>query len=304
MSAMFEQNIFARLAAWQAEGLKTGLATLVGIDGSSPRPRGAQIAVAEDGRHEGVISSGCAEEAIVAEALDVLREDGRRTIRYGKNSPYLDIVLPCGSGLDILFSGRDVAALTADVGALHAARKPAYVTPDDDGNLNVSGHLQADSLVYPPDYRLHVFGAGPHFVCFARLAQIMGYELHLHSTDSASIAELKSAGLAAETMTHQTQFNPEAFDEYCAIITLFHEHNLELPILESALNSEAHFIGALGSRKTHAQRQELLAMRPPAPRPFGDITGPVGLDIGASDPSEIALSILAQIVAKRRERPA
>lgn len=300
MTPIFEQNLFARLADWQAEGLKTGLATLVGIDGSSPRPRGAQIVVAEDGRHAGVISSGCAEEAIIAQALEVVREAGHRCIRYGKNSPYLDIVLPCGSGLDVLFTGRDVAALTADVIALHTQRRAAHVTPDADGRLQVSADAQADSLLYPPDYRLHVFGAGPQFTGFARLAQLMGYELHLHSTDAASIDALEKAGLTVTGMTHRTRFKSEVFDEYSAIITLFHEHNLEIETLETALHSKAGFIGALGSHRTHKQRQDLLALRPPTPRPVSDIVGPIGLDIGAADPSEIALSIMAQIVATRR----
>ena len=111
----FDQNIFPYLAAWQAEGLKTALATLVGIDGSSPRPRGAQIAVAEDGRHIGIISTGCAEDSIIAEALAVLQTGEDRITRYGKDSPYLDVVLPCGSGLDILFTSRDMTSLTQDV---------------------------------------------------------------------------------------------------------------------------------------------------------------------------------------------
>ena len=98
---LFDTNVFAHLADWQAQGLKTALAVLIGVDGSSPRPIGAQIGVAEDGRSVGMISSGCAEEAIIAEAIKAIDTDTHHTIRYGKDSPYLDIVLPCGSGLDV-----------------------------------------------------------------------------------------------------------------------------------------------------------------------------------------------------------
>jgi xanthine dehydrogenase accessory factor len=300
---MFEQNIFARLADWQAEGLKTGLATLVDIDGSSPRPRGAQIGVAEDGRHVGIISSGCAEEAIISEALTVLQEGTARITRYGKDSPYLDVVLPCGSGLDILFSGAGLADLTDQVGALHAMRKKAFVTPQADNGLLVSAAApetrNATALCYAPDYHLHAFGAGPQLVYFVRLAHIMGYSIFPHSTDDTALAQLQALGIAARSMTHQSRFSSEVLDEYSAVITLFHEHNLELPILEAALNSNAHYIGAMGSRATHMQRRELLGERV-TKRPFEDIVGPVGLDIGASDPAEIALSILAQIIEKRR----
>ncbi len=298
---MFDQNIFRILADWQAEGLKTGLATLVHIDGSSPRPLGAQIGVAEDGRHCGVISSGCAEDAIIAETLRHIEGKTDQITRYGKGSPYIDVTLPCGSGLDILFNG-DIADLTRQVASLHQRRKPAFVTVNDDNRLSVTPENRANAFFYPPDYVMHVFGAGPQMVHFAQLAKTLGYQLDLHSTDEATIATLESQQISVSQMNHQSRFKPNLFDEYSSVITLFHEHNLELNILHSALDSKAHFIGAMGSQKTHTQRAELLAMQPPTKRPFDDIHGPVGLDIGATDPAEIALSILAQIVEMRRKQ--
>ena len=298
---MFEQNIFARLARWQSDGLKTGLATLVAIDGSSPRPIGAQIAVAENGAHCGVISSGCAEEAIIAAARQALHEKSTHITRYGKDSPFLDIELPCGSGLDILFSGTQVDTVAADVTALHLKRRTAYVTMEDDLSLSVGDVAAPKAMAYPPDYHLHIFGAGPHFTCFAELAHSLGYRLHPHSTDHEALGHLKALGIAGQPMTHRTSFASDAFDAHSAVITLFHEHNLEVPILKAALNSDAHFIGALGSRRTHAQRLDILKMQEPFRRPTSHIIGPVGLDIGAADPAEIALSIMAQIVAHRRK---
>jgi len=297
----FAQNIFPHLADWQNQGLKTALATLVSIDGSSPRPRGAQIGVAEDGRHIGIISSGCAEEAIIAAALDVLNTGRNRLTRYGKDSPYLDVVLPCGSGLDILFTSSGLNQVTQQVSARHAARQTAYITPQQDGTLAVHSDAEADSLAYPPDYYLHVFGAGPQLTSFATLAHHMGYRLCAHSTDDKAIALLAAQAIDVAPMNHQTRFQASQFDAHSAVITLFHEHALELPILQAALNSEAHFIGAMGSRKTHLQRQADLQAADTR-RPFSDITGPIGLDIGASDPMEIGLAILAQIVQKRRQK--
>ena len=297
---MFQQNIFAQLAAWQKDGFNTALATLIHSDGSSPRPRGAQIAINDSNAHCGVISSGCAEEAIIAEAQKALATGSTHVIRYGKGSPYLDIELPCGSGLDILFSGSGITALTDAVAALHAQRQTAYVRVQEDLSLTVDEAQTPSSIAYPPDYHLHIFGAGPHFTCFAELAHGLGYRLFAHSTDAAALAQLKTRGLDGAAMTHQTQYDPQGFDAHSGVITLFHEHNLELPILRAALDSEAHFIGALGSRKTHAQRLELLGLHKTA-RPGADIVGPVGLYIGAADPAEIALSIMAQIVAHRRQ---
>lgn len=298
---MFEQNVFDRLHEWQSQGLKTGLATLVFIDGSSPRPIGAQIGVAEDGRHCGVISSGCAEDAIIAEVLRHMESETHAITRYGKGSPYIDVTLPCGSGLDILFNGS-VSDATAQVAKLHSQRRAAFVNFDDKHKISVHAEKQQNALLYEPDYVLHVFGAGPQFIHFAQLATTLGYKLDLHSTDEVTIQALKSQNITVAPMTHQTDFEANIFDEYSAVITLFHEHNLELNILHRALDSQAHFIGAMGSRKTHAQREELLALRAPTARPFSDINGPIGIDIGAKDPAEIGLSVLAQIVQKRRNK--
>lgn len=298
---MFTENIFAQLSAWQNSGLKTGLATLIRIDGSSPRPRGAQIAVAENGSFAGVISSGCAEEAIIAEAQKALADGSAHVSRYGKDSPYLDIELPCGSGLDILFTGTQLEAVTAHVSELHSKRQTAHITLQPNLSLAVSEKSNDTSMAYTPDYHLHVFGSGPHFTSFAQLAHMLGYRIFAHSTDSAALSMLADLDITSSPMTHQTRFDPNAFDAHSGVITLFHEHNLEMPILQAALNSDAHFIGALGSRKTHAQRVDLLAMQPPCKRPVSDIFGPIGLDIGASNPPEIALSILAQITEQRRK---
>jgi len=288
--------------------LTTALAGLVNLDGSSSRPRGSLSGICEDGRHIGIISSGCAEDAIIAEGLEVLQSGDNHVTRYGKDSPYLDVVLPCGSGLDILFISQGLEALTAQVTGLHDARRPAFLSPQDNSTLRLVEAAASSSaaspvneapIEYEPDYYLHIFGAGPQLTYFAGLAQTMGYQIFTHSTDAQAIEELRNAGIDAQAMTHQTRFDPHSFDRYSAVVTLFHEHDLEIPILQAALDSNAHFIGAMGSRKTHATRQ--LALQDiETKRPFNHIIGPVGLDIGATDPSEIALSILAQIVEKRR----
>ena len=96
-------------------------------------------------------------------------------------------------------------------------------------------------------------------------------------------------------------FSSVEIDEYCAVVTLFHEHEWESDILCAALNSRADYIGALGSRRTHENRLASLAELPTAARPPTMIKGPVGLDIGAQSPSEISISILAEIIAHRRQ---
>lgn len=97
------ENVLPQLRGWLRQGLRATLVTLVGIEGSSPRRLGAQMAVAEDGNAAGHISGGCLEGALIAEAQVAMRERVNRLTRYGKGSKYIDIVLPCGSAFDIYF---------------------------------------------------------------------------------------------------------------------------------------------------------------------------------------------------------
>src|SRR5262245_54146686 len=96
-------DVISALLAWQTQHLKTAIVTLVGIDGASPRPLGTQMAVAEDGNYVGYLSGGWFENAVVAEAVNLIKSQRNALIRYGKGSAYFDVKLPCGSGLDLYF---------------------------------------------------------------------------------------------------------------------------------------------------------------------------------------------------------
>ncbi|MEM6366654.1 MAG: XdhC family protein, partial [Planctomycetota bacterium] len=97
-------NVLPFYAAKAAQGQRVCLVTQFKSDGASPRPVGSQIAVSEDGENFGFITGGCAESAIVHEALIAIRERQSRMIRIGSDSPWFDIKLPCGAGIDIHFS--------------------------------------------------------------------------------------------------------------------------------------------------------------------------------------------------------
>jgi xanthine dehydrogenase accessory factor len=97
-------------------------------------------------------------------------------------------------------------------------------------------------------------------------------------------------------------FQEMGLDVSTAVVTLTHDPKLDDPALESALKSEAFYIGALGSRKTHAKRKERLAEVGITEEMFARVQGPVGLNIGAKSPAEIAVSILGQIIEVRARR--
>ena len=99
-ASSFAENVLPFWLEARQNGQQVCLITLVGIDGSAPRPLGSQMAVSADGRSVGYITGGCAEAALIAEAMNVMSTGRARLIRLGEGSPYKDISLPCGSGID------------------------------------------------------------------------------------------------------------------------------------------------------------------------------------------------------------
>ena len=147
MPTRYVENVLPVLKAWRAEGHATVLATLVAQDGSAPRPRGSQMAIRADGEAVGNLTGGCAEAAIIAEAQARLAAGANRLLRYGKGSPYIDIRLPCGSGIDVFFdtqlrdedldlvlaanARREPASLVFDFDALTCRAAPGAVSIDE-----------------------------------------------------------------------------------------------------------------------------------------------------------------------------
>ncbi|MBT8472098.1 MAG: XdhC family protein [Marinicaulis sp.] len=304
----FVENVIPFLRERLEAGERIAIATLVNIDGSSPRPVGAQIGVSEDGKSAGMITGGCAESAIVAEAQRCIKIHENKIVRYGEGSPYLDVVLPCGSGIDIHIETKNAEEIVRAVAEYDDTRRTGYVeidldqltsafrdeAPQRDQNTFVKTH--------DPDYRIFVFGEGVNLASFCANASAAGFDTRAFSPDEAALAYLGEQGVTCEQIHRTADFNALRFDEFSAVVTLFHEHDWETAILRAALTSNADYIGALGSRTTHAARLEALMTPLQTKRPATIIRGPIGMDIGAQNPNEIAVAILAEIIAHRRGR--
>ena len=265
---------------WRREGKRCALLTLVATHGGSPRPVGSQMAVCEDGRNVGLISGGCIEKALVLDAIAAIERGENHVERYGEGSRFKDLRLPCGSGIDIHFDvglgGEAVEAVVAQV----QARQEAVL---ETGGLR---------RVYPPALRLIVVGQGPIMTSTLQFAAALEMEPVAYSPDLDTLEVLRGLGFAALALE---AYGEATFDRHTAVLTLFHDHDHEADILARAVRSEAFYIGALGSRRAQAVRLDRLAVMG-----VGDaemrIHGPVGMDIGAKTPPEIALSALAEIV--------
>lgn len=298
----FSENVLPFWLEKVRSGQKACLVTLVGIDSSAPRPLGSQITVGEDGASVGYITGGCAESAIVTEALAVIKTGENRLVRYGEGSPYKDIVLPCGSGIDIYFDVKISDGLIGTVQSALDTRKPAALQTDlvtgESSNIAYTGPLpERDGNwfynPYHPPFKLFIAGKGPIVPALANLAVQSGFIVETASPEPETLADIK---MPKTHLTGSGDFIPATLDSWCAAITLFHDHDWEPPILAPLLESSCFYIGALGSRRTHEDRKIKLAEFGVTEAQISKLYAPVGLDIQATTPVEIAIAILADII--------
>lgn len=276
---------------------RIALVTLVKIEGSSPRSLGAQMAVSETGNWVGYLSGGCLERAVVAEAIAAIENNENRRVRYGKGSRYIDVQLPCGSAIELVFDVHLSAKTLIAVQARLDARLPA--------SLIIPAELGSETTVaitrsYQPRRKLIVAGVGPAAVHLARLGHLSRFQAILHSPDAATLDSAKANGLATASIDSIHAIPEFDADAQSAIVFMFHDHEWEKRLIPAALNSRAFYIGALGSRRTHRLRLEMLAGLGIDSIQMQRVRGPAGIFSGAKSAPDVALSILAEIVQFER----
>lgn len=271
----WDDDSAALFAAAQAGG---ALCTVTGIDGSWSRRLGAQLAVLPDGSTQGSLADGCLERALAQAARDTTAP---LSMRFGKGSPYLDVRLPCGSGIDVIVDpAPDRARLAAAAAALTLREPATLLIGEAPGGVFTRRYL--------PKLRLVIMGSGPEVTALARLAAAQGVDV----TVAAPVGEGADAALSLG------QAPVVAVDDWTAIAVLFHDHEWERTILPWALATPAFYVGAQGGRTARELRQAMLAEKGvPAPD-RARLRSPIGLFSGARTPSVLALAILAEIVAE------
>lgn len=261
------------------------------------------MAIAEDGQWFGYLSGGCAEQAIADEGVKAIKQNQSHSMRYGLGSPYLDIQLPCGAGIDVWFDQQVSQKLISEILAMQALRQRIGLQCQLDGgeprlaNATDGSILEQNSFrrYYLPKRQLTIIGAGPNVSALSKLAQDADYQTLIFTPDAQTLNELSNQGQAAELLNSQAQIDGINFDAYSAAVLMFHEHARETRILQRLLKSDAAYIGALGSQRTHLARTEGLLAQGFSKLQCDRIHGPIGLNIHAKTPSEIAISVLAQL---------
>lgn len=277
---------------------RVAIVTLVEIEGSSPRPLGAQMAVSETGAWVGYLSGGCIERAIAAEAGDAIASGCSRRVRYGRGSRYIDISLPCGSAIELIFDVRVPLARLDAIDARLEQRQPAVLQvpvagPQIDGGKEELFFTRC----YLPRRRLVVLGLGPVPVHLARVAIAAGFEVVVRTPDELTADAARLAGAAIGL---SGEGDLEDIDDRSAVVFAFHDHDREERLLPAVLATDAFYIGAMGSRATQVQRLEKLREKGFGRMDLERIQGPAGLLPHARSASDLALSILAQVVEAAR----
>ena len=308
--------------AWHRAGRRAALATVTQTWGSAPRRVGAQLAIAGDGAIEGSVSGGCVEGAVIVEALEALEAGVARELEFGvSDQDAFAVGLACGGTIRVLVEPVGSALpepLLAELCAARAARQAvAYVADLDSGarRLDHSGHetrfrmdrsgFEEESrpfvAIHNPPLRLLVVGAVHIAQALVPMARIAGYDPVLIDPRAAFGSAARFPGETILDDWPDEALAKLGLDARTALVLLTHDPKLDDPALEAALRSEVFYIGALGSTRTHAKRVARLTAEGFTEAEIARIHAPVGLDIGAASPAEIAVSVLAQMVRVLRQ---
>ncbi|MFK7870837.1 MAG: XdhC family protein [Roseobacter sp.] len=305
-----------RALAWHKAGRGAVIATVVETWGSAPRRVGAQLVIAGDGEMQGSVSGGCVEGAVVLEAVDALAQGEMRLLEYGvSDGDAFAVGLACGGTIRILVEPVGAvlpADLLQDLVTARQTRRPvAYEVRMDSGKRQLlqdgyddrfatdrSGFEEDGAVfvaIHNPPLRLVIVGAVHIAQALVPMARVAGYDPSVIDPRGAfgSQARFPDTNLVDEWPDEaMTQLG---VDSRTAVVLLTHDPKLDDPALHIALKSRCFYIGALGSKRTHAARVARLTEAGFAQADIARIHGPVGLDIGAAGPPEIAVSILAEM---------
>lgn len=301
-------SVLAAAQLWKGEPL--ALATVVSTWGSAPRPKGSHMLVHGDGRFEGSVSGGCVESDILQTAAEVIAGAPFQVKRYGvADAAAWEVGLPCGGEIAVMVqpvsaAGFDPELFDRIAAARDAGQALTVITDLTTGHSDLrpieTGEIFANR--YDPPRRLLIVGAVQIAQSLAALATTLGIATTVIDPRGRFLTDERFPGVTLDDRWPDEAIEALAPGPSTAVVTLSHDIKIDDPALIATLGSNAAYVGALGSRRSHAARRERLAEAGLSPAQIDRIDAPVGLDIGAIGPSEIALSIAAAMVKAFHDR--
>lgn len=331
------RELSAGLSLWHAVRTTYAVATVVRVTGSAPRPPGAVLAVAGTGEAIGSVSGGCVEGAVYDLCLDVLRTGTPtlETFAYDDTDAFA-VGLTCGGTLEVfvrvitpreypvveeILRSEDPVALVCDLanGAVTAVGAHHTVGLEIDARavvlaramldvaatgVHVIGCGDEESTIFVESFvrrpRMIVLGAIDFAAALCRVGRFLGY--HVTVCDARAVfttrARFPDADEVVVDWPHRYLARTQV-DSRTVVCVLTHDPKFDVPLLEVALRTEAGYIGAMGSRRTHDDRLARLRALGLGEGELARLSSPIGLDLGARTPEETAVSVAAEIIAAR-----
>jgi len=305
-------QVLAQARDWFVAGQAVWLVTVLETWGSAPRPPGALLALRGDGLVVGSVSGGCVEDDLIERVRQGERVDAPALINYGvTREEAARFGLPCGGTLRLVQEPLRDAGWIDQVLARTGHHELVARTLDlRTGAVQVGEAARGEQFsfdgerlraLFGPRWRLIVIGAGQLSRAVARIALLLDFEvLCCDPREEYNLTWDVPDTLFTHEMPDDLVLRLE-LDPHCAVVALTHDPKLDDMALLEALKSSAFYVGALGSRANTARRKQRLLQFDLAPQEIDRLHGPIGLDLGARTPAEIAVSILAEIVAVRNE---
>jgi xanthine dehydrogenase accessory factor len=325
------RDILPHLVRWTDEGQAVAVGSVIERIGSAPRDPGAALAVSAAGEVAGSVTGGCVEPAVIREATEVLNGSTGRICRYGlTDDDGFDVGLSCGGTIAVAVYPLD-PALLAPLAAAVENDAPVALTvrlaergfgeqrlvsgegaPTGDPiesaarsllEIGESGVIEtaAGELVfvesYAPRADLYLFGASDHVAALVKVGKLLGYRVTVCDPRTTFMTRDRFPDADELAIEWPDRFLENApIDARTAICMLTHDLKFDVPALKRALQTNAGYIGAIGSEKTRTERDARLRDEGVGEADLARLHAPIGIQIGARTPEEVAVTIAAQLI--------
>jgi xanthine dehydrogenase accessory factor len=301
---------------WLIAGHRTMLATVVHTWGSSPRPIGSMMALRADGRTVGSVSGGCIEDDLIhqyttAYGEDCFPADATGIVRYGVSAEEAHrFGLPCGGTLELVLEFAPSAELMVELLDRLERRelvRRTLMLPENTVKLEVA-HLPEGlefdgerlSNTLGPPYRMLLIGCGALAEYVSTMALFNGFVVTVCDPRTEYMAGWSVAEVSLVTDMPDDAVAAFKPDSRSCVVALSHDPKLDDLALLEALQSPAFYVGAIGSRfNNKARRERMMAHLGETEASLSRLRGPIGIYIGSKTPAEIAVSVIAEILAVR-----
>lgn len=302
-------SVLKSAVEWLQSGQPVAIATVVQTWGSAPRPVGSWLAIRADGQVAGSVSGGCVEDDLIRRVqTEILTRNTPEMVVYGvTQQEAARFGLPCGGTLRLLVEPKPELAvlekLLENISSHQITRRSVNLST---GKSILSLGDRSDEFVcneqemqttYGPRWRMVIIGAGQLSLYTADFALASDFEVIVIDPREEYAEGLNRSDITFSKGMPDDVLLEIGVDSHTAVVALTHDPKLDDMALMEALKSPAFYVGALGSRKNTQKRKERLLEFDLSQEQIEKLHGPVGLYIGALTPPEIAVSILAEVIA-------